>query len=56
VFAQRLALIVLEADEDSPMAGSGPSVVVSLIEDQLEAEQTDLKHDCPTLFLKGPVH
>ena len=55
MFAKRLALIVFKADKDSTMASPGLGPVADLIEDQLETEQADLTHSCPTLFLNVPI-
>jgi hypothetical protein len=55
MLAYRLDLIVLKADKDSTMASPGLGPVADLVEDQLETEQADLTHSCPTLFLKVPI-
>jgi hypothetical protein len=41
--AQRLRLIVPEADEDSSMAGPRSGPVLDFIENELEAEETHLE-------------
>src|SRR4051812_30000891 len=40
---QRLLLVVIEADEQTPMAGAGTGAVVNLVDDQLESEQAHLE-------------
>src|SRR4051812_21186159 len=42
--AKLLALIVLESDEDSTVAGARARIVADFIEDQLETKEADLKH------------
>jgi hypothetical protein len=50
-----LDLILVEPDKYTAVAGPPDRPVLLLIQDELETEQTDLKHECPCIFLVVPV-
>ena len=48
-------LVVCQTDKDPPCPDPRAGAVTDLVKDQLETEQVDLKHSCPTVFLHAPI-